>query len=576
MAATLPRLPITVMVISFLAAAGANRAGPLPLYDARTAALGASPALEPGFYALGTNPAALAQLPHLQFTFLHKIYPAPHTSLEAGGVAVPLGAYGTLAGGFGTVLVGDVEQYSPGNDPLGTYMYHDDRFTAGYGARINRWFAAGGAVNYERHLTAPDHEHHTVGCDLGVYAHALGAGSAWEYAVGVVTLGFTARNVVASEPESYSDDYREPRRFNVGAAWARDLGRHRLTLAFGLPLNEPSRASFGCEFDVAALLAGRVGLVGTHPAGGVGVNTDLFSFDYSYVARELDPAHYFTVSYNPGRDLRGRGARYRRHEEWLTQGRAFYEAGDYKPAAERFAAVLEEDPRNAEARQYWIRSKYRQYMEEGKTYLAAGEWEKARAAFRGALVAVPEDFLASEFLGRVDELEAAEQARQAEEARIRALLAEAEDLKRRGAYRPALARCEEILAVRPGHEEAMRLAAEVRRLLAASARPAAPVPTPEIPEEATVRYREASAALGRGAVGEAVRSLEDLLREHPTYAAARDKLVEAYLYQGLDFYSKGSLAAAIRVWAKGLALDPGNEKLQRYIYKAEVEIEQIR
>jgi hypothetical protein len=52
--------------------------------------------------------------------------------------------------------------------------------------------------------------------------------------------------------------------------------------------------------------------------------------------------------------------------------------------------------------------------------------------------------------------------------------------------------------------------------------------------------------------------------------------VEAYLYQGLDFYSKGSLSAAIRVWSKGLALDPGNDKLQRYIYKAEVEIEQIR
>jgi tetratricopeptide (TPR) repeat protein len=564
------------MVILYLAAAGAGRAGRLPLYDARTAALGASPALAPGFYAVGTNPAVLAELSHMQFTFLHKIYPAPHTSLEGGGAAVPLGRYGTLAGGFGTVLVGDVERYSPRNDPLGTYLYHDDRVTAGYGARVNRWFALGGAVNYERHVTSPDREHHTFGCDLGLYAHALGAGSSWEYAAGVVTLAFTAHNVVASEPDSYSGDYREPRRFNVGAAWARDIDRHRLTLAFGLPLHEPSRASFGCEFDVAALLAARVGLVGTHPAGGVGVNTNRFSFDYSYVARELDPAHYFTVSYNPGRDLRGRGAVRRRREKWLAQGRAYYEAADYALAAERFAAVLEEDPHNTEARQYWIRSKYRQYMEEGKTHLARQEWEPARAAFRGALVAVPEDFLASEFLGRVDELEAAEQARRAEEARLSGLLAEAEDLKRRGAYRQALARCAEILAARPDHAEATRLAAEVRRLLAASLRPVAPLPTPEIPEEATDRYREASAALGRGAVGEAVRSLEDLLVEYPTYAAAQGKLVEAYLYQGLDFYSKGSLSAAIRVWSKGLALDPGNDKLQRYIYKAEVEIEQIR
>jgi hypothetical protein len=48
------------------------------------------------------------------------------------------------------------------------------------------------------------------------------------------------------------------------------------------------------------------------------------------------------------------------------------------------------------------------------------------------------------------------------------------------------------------------------------------------------------------------------------------------MYQGLDFYSKGSLSAAIRVWSRGLALDPGNEKLQRYIKKAEFEIDQIR
>jgi hypothetical protein len=48
------------------------------------------------------------------------------------------------------------------------------------------------------------------------------------------------------------------------------------------------------------------------------------------------------------------------------------------------------------------------------------------------------------------------------------------------------------------------------------------------------------------------------------------------MYQGLDFYSKGSLAAAIRIWNRGLALDPGNEKLQRYIKKAEFEADQIR
>jgi len=44
----------------------------------------------------------------------------------------------------------------------------------------------------------------------------------------------------------------------------------------------------------------------------------------------------------------------------------------------------------------------------------------------------------------------------------------------------------------------------------------------------------------------------------------------------LDFYSKGSLSAAIRAWRRALALEPDNEKLQRYIKKAETEIDRIR
>ena len=74
----------------------------------------------------------------------------------------------------------------------------------------------------------------------------------------------------------------------------------------------------------------------------------------------------------------------------------------------------------------------------------------------------------------------------------------------------------------------------------------------------------------------AARELGEIVAEYPDYAAARAKLVEAYLYQGLDFYSKGSLSAAIRVWRRALEFEPDNEKLQRYVKKAETEIDQIR
>jgi len=194
------------------------------------------------------------------------------------------------------------------------------------------------------------------------------------------------------------------------------------------------------------------------------------------------------------------------------------------------------------------------------------------------LAVVPQDFLATESLARVDELEAEAAAREVEEGRLAELLARAQDYRRRGAYRSALGVYREILAAHPEHVRTRELLAETQRLLAASAKPPEEQPptTPEIPEEIIERYREASALLNRGGMAEAARELVEIVGQYPAYAAARAKLVEAYLYQGLDFYSKGSLSAAIRVWRRALELEPGNEKLQRYIKKAETEIDQIR
>jgi tetratricopeptide (TPR) repeat protein len=556
--------------------AGPAYAGRASLVDARAAALGGSPALDAGCYALGTNAAALTELNHWEFAFEHKIYPVPHVALEALAGAVPLGTYGTLGGGFGTVRVGGVRRYSPNGRLIGEYVYHDDLLAAGYGVRATGRLAVGGVVNYERHRTAPEVDYQTLGADAGVYVRPLGAGSSLEYAVGTVALAVAFQNVLASRREVYTGEYREPFAAGAGALWGRDVGRHRVALTLALPFSEPSSASVGCEFVVASVLAARASVTGTRPAAGVGVNTDLLAFDYCYVSRELGASHYFTVSLNPGRNIRARRETRRRTEEWLEEGRSYFEAGDFELAAERFASVLEWEPHNDVARQYWIRAKYHYYVQEGDAYVEKKDWEGARRAFNAALVAVPGDFLAAESLARVDELEEEEQTRLAEEQRVAGLLAGASDFRRRGAYRRALEIYEEVLADHPDHAAARKLANEMRRLLAAAPKPVEPPGPEEVPADVVGSYKEAGAALGRGAIAEAVRGLAAIVDRYPDYAPARDKLVEAYLYQGLDFYSKGSLAAAIRAWSRGLALDPENEKLKRYVKKAEFEIDQIR
>jgi len=554
-----------------LAAAAYAYTERLAFSDARAAALGGGPALDAGLYALGTNPAALVFLPAMQFGLNHKDYPVAYTTAETVGAAFPLDAYGTVAGGFKTVRIGKVEAYNPQGRYVDTYTYHDDRLAVGYGVRPTRWFAVGGAFNYDRYVTSPELRFQTFGADAGVYFRPLAFDPPTEYKAGALALAATLQNLAATS------EYEKSRNVTAGVSWARDVGPHRLMINVSAPLAEQPAVALGCEFVIASAVAVRGGVTGSRPALGLGFSTDLFSFDYCYQLRDLGAYHYFSFSLNPGRDIRGRSEKRRQTEKWVREGRAYYEAGNYELAAERFANVLDWDPHDARARQYWIRAKYHGYLSEGLAALGDKDWEGARRAFRAALVVEAGDFLATEYLARVDQLEEEEEARRAEAERVAQALAEAETLSRRGAYRRAMSICEDILAAHPEHAETRKLLAKVRRLYAASIAKPPPVTAPvEIPPEAVARYREGAALLTRGAVGEAVDTLAAVVSEYPSYGDARAKLVTAYLYQGLDFYSQGSLAAALRVWRRARALEPGNEKVKRYIKKAEREIDQIR
>ena len=545
--------------------------------DARSAVMGTGGVAEAGFFALTTNPAALTELPAWQFPFTHRIYAAPDTLGETFGGAFPLGSYGTLAGGFTTTRTGAVEVYDPYGRYGGTYVYHDDSLACGYGVKAAPWMALGGAFHYDRHVTAPDDSYGNRGLDAGVFFRPFSGQPSQEYTIGIVTAGLAARDILASELETYAGTYRDPTMFTAGASWSREIGSANLTLAGASPLPPSSDVTLGCELLIASYFAGRAGVTGRHPAVGFGVCSDLFSFDYAYTTRELGSNHYLTVSINPGRDVKARSSRRREIQKLTEEGRALFESGKYERAVERLGKVLEWDPHNEVARQYWVLARYYQYLTEGERLLRDKQWDLARRAFRGALVVVPDDFVAKEYLLRVDEMEKRELERQAEEERVREKLTEAKDLVKRASYRKAIDIYQDILKNHPERDDVKKLLAEARRLLAAATKqPDVAVTPTAIPAEAVERYRAGSAAHARGAVGDSIHTLEQLLLDYPTYGDARAKLVDAYTYQGLDFYSKGSLSAALRSWRRALSYDPGNVKIQRYIKKAETEIDQIR
>jgi tetratricopeptide (TPR) repeat protein len=103
-----------------------------------------------------------------------------------------------------------------------------------------------------------------------------------------------------------------------------------------------------------------------------------------------------------------------------------------------------------------------------------------------------------------------------------------------------------------------------------------PEPEPEIPvisPDAIRAYEQGKAALAAGAISRAIYILSAVVREFPSYGAARAELVQAYLLQGLDSYSNGELKAALTSWRRALAFDPGNAKIQRYVKRAESELQ---
>lgn len=552
------------------------------LTDARAAALFRNPAVELGCFAVNTNPALLADLPSYEFGFTHKLYPIAATTSEIVGGGVPFGRLGSLGVAVGSVLVNDVEMWSPSNRFLGTYLYHDDRVGLGYGVRITDWLGAGLAFNYDRHRAGtlyPQEEpgYQTFGGGAGLYVRTPDIGG------GPVAFGVSGQNLLASTRQTFYGDYKEPMGADVGAAWSRYFGNHRLALGLSGPVEEPLGAKFAGEFAFSTLFSVRGGVAGTQnddngvevvPVGGVGLDLSLFSFDYAYLPEKLGAYHYISLSVNPGRESLSYTQRRAKIQKMLAEAKAYFDAGAYERAASQCDDVLALDPANAEARSYKAKSQYYIHMTAGVGQLQNGEWAKARESFNAALTLIPGDFLATEYMAIVDQREAEEQERIAEEKRIAEKYGDAEKANKRGAYKEAIKLCGEILTAYPDHAEAKGLLALAKKRLAEST--AAPVieepvkPT-TIPAEAVTKYREGAALLARGSIGASITTLSGVVSEYPTYGAARSKLVEALLYQGLDSYSRGSISAALQSWNRVLSLDPGNEKAKRYIKKAESE-----
>ncbi len=187
-------------------------------------------------------------------------------------------------------------------------------------------------------------------------------------------------------------------------------------------------------------------------------------------------------------------------------------------------------------------------------------------------------------------MEQRERERAAEDKLVAETLARAREANERADYAGAVAICGELLNSYPERDDVRELLLESERLLAESIPEPEPEPEPEpkpkpkpkpepevepetpvIPREAVAAYERGKAAVSGGALAEGIYIFSAVVGEYPNYKAARDALVDAYLLQGLDQYSRGRISDALRSWRRALAYDPGNAKARRYIDKVEKE-----
>jgi tetratricopeptide (TPR) repeat protein len=103
--------------------------------------------------------------------------------------------------------------------------------------------------------------------------------------------------------------------------------------------------------------------------------------------------------------------------------------------------------------------------------------------------------------------------------------------------------------------------------VAAVRKTSVPAATPR-PEET---YEKAKAAEARGDHDEALQRWADLHRQDPNFKDTGAHLAQEYTVRGLDHFSRGELATAIRYWEKAQAVAPDDARIRAYLDRAREE-----
>ncbi|MFB0526684.1 MAG: tetratricopeptide repeat protein [bacterium] len=299
-------------------------------------------------------------------------------------------------------------------------------------------------------------------------------------------------------------------------------------------------------------------------------------------------------------------------EEYLEQGLADYDSGDYKSAMENFSEALFLDPNNKQAKDYLEKAgrkflqevevkreserieilkraktviaerkkKVKESYEKGIRHYKRGEFLRAGEGFNAVLEIEPEHKEAKKYLELIEKR--LQDIVNKGEFRSVAELYYAQGIifYIKSEWGKAISQWENVIKIDPSNKETSEFIeiAEKRRQ------------EEEAFEKAEVLYRDGLASYNEGKINEAVKQLKEVIKFNPEHRKARELLAKAgekvaeikkeeearkiretvdkSYFRGIDYYAEGQFNKAIKEWKEVLRLNPTHAGAKEYLKKA--------
>jgi tetratricopeptide (TPR) repeat protein len=419
------------------------------------------------------------------------------------------------------------------------------------------------------------------GLDLGFLAHPYSTTSNTDFRVGVM-----AENLVAPHTGFLNDGSTWPRIFRVGTS----LGFLEPITAFPLELlgtvemdfltGTTSRLRAGFEVTYHNAVALRFGLDGGKPTTGLGVITDYLNLDYSVGFSDLAPTHSISISYNFDYTVEKMRANRTRANNLISEGREYYELGNYQEALEKFkqARTLESfDPSIIRLER---KSELEALFKAGKANFMAEKYEQAVRNFSDAREIDQNDRRVSGYLELAEQRLQIAREVAARKSKALELIGLAKNSRNSGNLRKALSQLKEALSLDPEVSNGSELLAQVKRDIAREEQqkrnPPQVTSEIEFPDEAHAQYRRALEYMQSGSYISAERELQGLASRFPNYPGIAVSLSNTYTYLATEAFTQGNLTDSRSLLKKALYYDGSNGRARRLLERVEIELRQLQ